>query len=784
GDAEPVSLEPAPYVPEDPILIEGFAVTQGSMEEGGCMLLERAPETTLRDLVISEGNARIGGGIFARYTDLVIEDCEFTHNGFWPMELEIGAAYVQPAEIVRGEVSAAAGGAVLAMDSSVSMKNTVFSGNAAESFGGAIYAQSVDMYSEDCVAEGNYLTGEGFMLHSTVSPAEQSFANGGFAHLTDSDVTFDSLVAEANVAVVGGAISSDSFSNISFTDSSFTDNVAFVGGAIYRGFSFGMGLLPPEPQDSIDLGIRSISPVLVEAEPAHYEQCVFSGNTALLAGVILDELSVHVTDSLFVGNSDGLATLIVGNQSVVDGSTFADNTTGAGVLLSGVSLGASATFEPAFEISSSTITNSIVWDNVLDMSEDLEVPPGWTQGYPVQGFLTAYSDIQASEVQPVIAQSALESTQCISVDPMFTDPDNGDYRLDEGSPCIDTGTWETESYMDLDGLLRPVDGDLDGSEDFDMGAYESAGPRMARLAGETRYDTSARVSASRFTSSDTVVIATGRVFADGLSSAGLAGAYDAPLLLTGSDYLPTVIAAEIERLGATSAILIGGTVAVEDVVKADLEAMGLEVSRIGGGDRYETAALVAEEIRSVMGEDMSDIAFVARGDQYPDALAVSPVAYAMGAPILLVRPDQLPESTVDVIAEMGIMSVVVAGGSNAVGVSVAGEIAEAGATIERISGSDRYETAAMFAQYAVDQEWASFTVTGLSTGASFPDALSGGAALGHVNGVMLLTPSDTLSSFAADVLETNAEKIIYLRTLGGFAAVSAAVQAEAEALVE
>jgi hypothetical protein len=90
----------------------------------------------------------------------------------------------------------------------------------------------------------------------------------------------------------------------------------------------------------------------------------------------------------------------------------------------------------------------------------------------------------------------------------------------------------------------------------------------------------------------------------------------------------------------------------------------------------------------------------------------------------------------------------------------------------------------MFAQYAVDQEWASFTVTGLSTGASFPDALSGGAALGHVNGVMLLTPSDTLSSFAADVLETNAEKIIYLRTLGGFAAVSAAVQAEAEALVE
>ena len=52
----------------------------------------------------------------------------------------------------------------------------------------------------------------------------------------------------------------------------------------------------------------------------------------------------------------------------------------------------------------------------------------------------------------------------IDTDPLFTDPENGDYTLQEGSPCIDAGT------ADLDG---------DGEDDIeyvgaapDMGAFE------------------------------------------------------------------------------------------------------------------------------------------------------------------------------------------------------------------------------------------------------------------------------------------------------------------------
>jgi len=62
----------------------------------------------------------------------------------------------------------------------------------------------------------------------------------------------------------------------------------------------------------------------------------------------------------------------------------------------------------------------------------------------------------------------------ISVDPMFVDPGNGDYHLQEGSPCIDSGTNDVLGLpeTDAEGKPRIVDGDGNGVETVDMGAFE------------------------------------------------------------------------------------------------------------------------------------------------------------------------------------------------------------------------------------------------------------------------------------------------------------------------
>lgn len=57
--------------------------------------------------------------------------------------------------------------------------------------------------------------------------------------------------------------------------------------------------------------------------------------------------------------------------------------------------------------------------------------------------------------------------------PLFLDIVAGDYRLSYGSPCLDSGTDMSASYVsDIDGTTRPLDGDYDGTNAYDMGAYE------------------------------------------------------------------------------------------------------------------------------------------------------------------------------------------------------------------------------------------------------------------------------------------------------------------------
>lgn len=304
---------------------------------------------------------------------------------------------------------------------------------------------------------------------------------------------------------------------------------------------------------------------------------------------------------------------------------------------------------------------------------------------------------------------------------------------------------------------------------------------LRRLGGRSRYDTGVVISQTTFASASTVIIASGENFPDALTASGLAGALSAPVLLTQRKSLPAAVTGEIDRLGAGKAIICGGANAVDATVEAQLRALGLTVERIGGRNRYAVAAAVAQRIEQIAGARTR--VFVARGDLYPDSLALAPAAYRSRTPILLVQPAAMPPETAAELGRGGYGSAFVAGGLNSVSGEVANQVASKVGPVTRWAGQSRYETAVIIAQNAAafGNSW---SYVGVATGAGFADALGGGVAAGERAGVILLTQPAALSAPTRTALQTKIADIGSIDVYGGTVAVSDATYAEIRALAQ
>ena len=177
------------------------------------------------------------------------------------------------------------------------------------------------------------------------------------------------------------------------------------------------------------------------------------------------------------------------------------------------------------------------------------------------------------------------------------------------------------------------------------------------------------------------------------------------------------------------------------------------VQRVGGRERTETAAQLAEDLYPQ--PRTAKVVVLARSDVYADGLTGSPLAGTLDGPVLLTEPEQLSEATSQalrrVLAADG--TVYVLGGPRAVSPEVAAEVARMGYRVTRIGGVDRYDTATLIA----DRISAATTVEGvyLATGVDFPDALSAASAAEVTGGVVLLTRGARMPAVTSDWLSAH-----------------------------
>ncbi|PKQ20806.1 MAG: hypothetical protein CVT66_02920 [Actinobacteria bacterium HGW-Actinobacteria-6] len=311
----------------------------------------------------------------------------------------------------------------------------------------------------------------------------------------------------------------------------------------------------------------------------------------------------------------------------------------------------------------------------------------------------------------------------------------------------------------------------------------------SRLAGDDRYKTAVKLSQSAYADDAcaTVVMATGEDFPDALSASGLAGAYGSPILLTRKSGVSSEVFAELKRLGARKVVLIGGTPTLPTPIATSLTKAGYTVARVAGVNRYATSAAVASEISRLKGSTFAKKAFVARGDLFADALALSPFAYRQGYPVLLTRTENLAPECSAAITSLSISEVYIAGSTSAVSAAVMkslNALPPVTMPVVRLAGANRYATAVAIAEYGIDFWWGTASYAGIATGTNFPDALGGGAVTGSKGGVMLLTDPKTLSSPTSAFLKSNARDVKSSQIYGGISAVSDDVRSQVDGVLK
>jgi putative cell wall-binding protein len=288
-----------------------------------------------------------------------------------------------------------------------------------------------------------------------------------------------------------------------------------------------------------------------------------------------------------------------------------------------------------------------------------------------------------------------------------------------------TGKVGTGGMLDAGAAMRALDGSI----------------QPDRLAGADRYATAAKV-ASQFSPGVSVAyVASGESFPDALAGAALAGSQRAPVLLTGPRTLPAVTATALDRLKPSRIVVLGGTGAVGSAVATKLAAHTTgKVTRIAGDDRYATASAIAQ---TMMQGVSTDAVYVASGESFPDALAGAALAGANGQPVLLTSPTSLPAATAKRLSTLGPDRIVVLGGTAAVSSAVAGRLADyTSGSVTRLSGADRYATAAAVAAKFAAGVQAAYVASGLD----FPDALAGAALAGSQGSPVLLTGKTSVPS--------------------------------------
>ena len=237
---------------------------------------------------------------------------------------------------------------------------------------------------------------------------------------------------------------------------------------------------------------------------------------------------------------------------------------------------------------------------------------------------------------------------------------------------------------------RDVRGEPVADEDDDVDVTHAlAGcAEVERIAGVNRFDTAVKLAkvfrpdARRF-----LLVGGAGASIDAVAAGPLAARMEAAILPSELDTLSPEVREAL--LGAEEVVLLGGENVLSLRLEEEVKGLGVPVQRIAGPDRFSTAAAIAQRFGN------ASRAVIASGENAArvDALLGGSLGAALGVPVLLTQRGALPGVTRDMLIQLGVTETIVIGGSDV----VADAVLERLPSPRRVSGPDRFETAAAVA---------------------------------------------------------------------------------------
>jgi|GEM_PF-1447360 len=397
------------------------------------------------------------------------------------------------------------GSAVTASANSIIDGFTISGGNTTGGSGVRIHqiTDAGTVSVSNCIIENNTAVGSGAGFSAYECPQievrisgcniRNNMANtlGGAAFIQNTKVVMSNCKIENNTATVGGGIDFTGNKEVIITNSSFVNNVATSTTAPRGGGIYATG------------AIGKIS------------NCDFRNNTALSTGgtevkgggLCITASTFEVSDSIFDSNmcSSNIANVYGGGICVQhNGNNF--NTIIKNCTVNGnLAYSSTNAYGGAVEILNSGVKllGSVVCNNYAEGDNDgkggaIDISVGTYQNYVTNSQI--YGNIASTEQFGGVAkrsgtlaisnsilwnndndiygtadlancciQDNDDGTGVIHDDPMFVNPENGDFHLQENSPCIDAGN---DGAVGVDLLNKDIDSQYRINNNVDIGTDE------------------------------------------------------------------------------------------------------------------------------------------------------------------------------------------------------------------------------------------------------------------------------------------------------------------------